>query len=100
MVEVASSRFAMGLMKMNKRIRNVIKKPHRMEKSVSRTDRHREVSSPIRKMATPIFVSKNIKSIIDLALTRPITSNAASMGDTPAGIIYLKTPIDLKDSFN
>jgi len=89
MVEVASSRFAIGLMKMNKMMKNTIRKLHRGEKSVSRTDRHKEVKNPIRNTATPIWVSKNRKSIIDLALTRPITSKAASIGDTPAGTIFI-----------
>ena len=66
----------------------MIKNPHKTEKSVSRTDRHKEVKNPIKKTATPIWVSKNKKSIIDLAFTKPITSKAASVGDTPAGIIF------------
>jgi len=77
----------MGLMKINEKRKNIIKKPHKTEKSVSLTDLHKETKSPIRKTAAPILVSKNRKSIIDLALTKPITSKAASVGDTPAGII-------------
>jgi hypothetical protein len=66
----------------------MIRNPHKTEKSVSRTDRHKEINSPIRKTAAPILVSKNRKSIIDLALTKPITSKAASVGDTPVAIIF------------
>jgi len=87
MVELASSRLAIGLMKINKRIQNIIKKLQRIEKSVSLTDLHKEINNPIRKTAMPILVSKNRKSIIDLALTKPTTSNAASVGDMPVGII-------------
>ena len=69
-------------------MKNIIRKPQRGEKSVSWTERHKEARNPIKKTATPTWVSKNRKSIIDLAFTRPITSKAASTGDTPAGTIF------------
>jgi hypothetical protein len=86
-VDVAFSRLDIGLIKINKNTQNIIKKLHNIEKSVFLTDLHRETISPIRKIAKPILVSKNKKSIIDLALTKPTTSNAASVGDMPVGII-------------
>jgi hypothetical protein len=88
-VDVAFSRLDIGLIKINKNTQNIIKKLHNIEKSVSLTDLHKETINPIRKIAKPILVSKNKKSIIDLALTRPTTSKAASVGDMPVGIILI-----------
>ena len=56
----------LGLMKMNKRMKNIIRKLHKAEKSASLTDLHKEDRNPIRKTTTPTWVSKNRKSIIDL----------------------------------